>query len=131
MALQVALVSPERTLFTGEATFVTARAAEGDITFLAGHAPYIGVLDIGVVRIRLTDGTEETAAVHGGFVEVFDNRVIVLSDAAELASQIDAERARRAQDDAESQLRQDHNAEAEAALRRAHVRLEVAGTARV
>jgi len=131
MPLQVALVSPERTLFTGEATFVTARAAEGDITFLAGHAPYIGGLDIGVVRIRLTDGNEETAAVHGGFVEVYDNRVIILSDAAELASQIDVDRARRAQEQAEGHLRQEHNAEAEAALRRAHVRIEVVGAARV
>jgi F-type H+-transporting ATPase subunit epsilon len=131
MALNVALVSPERTLFSGEATFVTARAAEGDITFLTGHAPYIGALDIGLVRIRLTDGTEETAAVHGGFVEVFDNRVIILSDAAEMASQIDVERARRAQERAEGQLRQEHNAEAEAALRRAHMRIEAGAHARV
>jgi F-type H+-transporting ATPase subunit epsilon len=66
-------------------------------------------------------------AVHGGFVEVKDDRVIILSDVAEVASQIDVERARRAADEAERQVRAEDDAEAEAALRRANVRLQVAG----
>ena len=69
MPMQVELVSPERTLFTGEATMVQARTlGGGDIAFLSGHAPFIGALAIDQVVIRLTDGTEEVAAVHGGFV---------------------------------------------------------------
>jgi len=130
VALHVELVSPERILFSGEANMVIARAAEGDIAFLTGHAPYLGRLDIGLVRVELADGAEETAAVHGGFVEVFNDRVIILSDVAELASQIDVDRARRSQERAEEDLRQEHNTEAEAALRRAHVRLELATGAR-
>jgi F-type H+-transporting ATPase subunit epsilon len=127
--MQVELVSPERILYSGEAEMVICRSTDGDIAFLADHAPFIGALEIGVVRIKTTGGGEEVAAVHGGFVEVRDNRVIILSDVAELASQIDVERARRQKDEAEEKLRQDHDADCESQLRRAHVRLEVAASA--
>ena len=127
--MQVELVSPERILYSGEAEMVICRTAGGDIAFLTGHAPFIGALDIGVVRVKPSGGGEEVAAVHGGFVEVRDNRVILLSDVAELASQIDVERARRQQAEAEERLRHEHDAECEAQLRRAHARLEAAGSA--
>jgi F-type H+-transporting ATPase subunit epsilon len=128
--MQVELVSPERILFSGEAEMVICRAEGGDIAFLDNHAPFLGALDIGVVRIlRGQNQPEERAAVHGGFVEVRDNRVIILSDVAELASQIDVNRAREARDKAEAAVRQQDDAECEAALRRAHVRLEVVDAA--
>jgi F-type H+-transporting ATPase subunit epsilon len=126
--LRVDLVSPERILFSGEAEMVIARTAGGDIAFLAGHAPFLGALGIGAVRIQKVGGGEEQAAVHGGFVEVKDDRVIILSDVAELKSQIDVERARRAADEAERRARSEDDAEAEAALRRANVRLAVASS---
>jgi F-type H+-transporting ATPase subunit epsilon len=128
--LQVELVSPERILFSGEAEMVIARTeGGGDIAFLTGHAPFVGALGIGPVRIKPVGAAgEEKAAVHGGFVEVKDDRVTILSDVAELASQIDVERARRAKEDAERRLAADSDAESEAALRRAHVRLLVAET---
>ena len=67
-------------------------------------------------------------AVHGGFVEVSDNRVTILSDVAELADQIDVARAQRALETAEAALRADPlDDEAKAAMERAEVRLEVAG----
>ena len=128
MTLQVELVSPERILWTGEADMVSARTiGGGDIAFLTGHAPFVGALDIGQVTVRPPSGPDELVAVHGGFVEVSGDRVTILSDVAEVASQIDVERARRAQERAEQALRGEHDAEAEAALRRAHVRLQVAG----
>jgi F-type H+-transporting ATPase subunit epsilon len=65
--------------------------------------------------------------VHGGFVEVSNDTVTILSDVAELSSQIDVERARRAREQAEERARGGHDAEAEAAARRAHVRLAAAG----
>jgi F-type H+-transporting ATPase subunit epsilon len=127
VALDVALVSPERILFKGEADMVICRTSDGEIAFLTGHAPFVGLLGIGIVRIKLADGGEEkTAAVHGGFVEVRDNRVSILSDVAELPDQIDADRARRSKEDAEKKLMNSDDAECEAQLRRAHVRLEVA-----
>jgi len=128
MTLQVELVSPERILWTGEADMVSARTiGGGDIAFLTGHAPFVGALDIGQVTVRPPSGPDELVAVHGGFVEVSGDRVTILSDVAEVASQIDVDRARRAQERAEQALRGEHDAEAEAALRRAHVRLQVAG----
>ncbi|HZN12973.1 MAG TPA: ATP synthase F1 subunit epsilon [Acidimicrobiales bacterium] len=127
--MQVELVSPERILFSGEAEMVICRAEGGDIAFLDHHAPFLGALDIGEVRIIRQGQPDERAAVHGGFVEVRDNRVIILSDVAELASQIDINRAREAKAKAEEQLRAAQDAECEAALRRAHVRLEVADAA--
>ena len=118
MSLQVELVSPERILYSGEAEMVIARTAGGDIAFLTGHAPFVGVLGIGKVVVREVGGSSVVAAVHGGFVEIKDNRVSILSDVAELSTQIDVARARealsRAGDD-------------EDARRRAEVRLDAAG----
>jgi F-type H+-transporting ATPase subunit epsilon len=128
MPLQVELVSPERILFSGEADMVLCRTVGGgDIAFLPGHAPFLGALAIWPARIKKTDGTEETAAVHGGFVHVRDDTVILLSDVAELASQIDVERARRAKDDAETAVRERDDAEAHGALQRAVIRIDIAG----
>lgn len=127
MTLHVEVVSPERILWTGDADRVIARTiGGGEIAFLTGHAPFVGGLDIGTVRVHQEGGNEETVAVHGGFVEVSHDRVTVLSDVAEVASQIDVERARAAQERAESHLRLEHDAEVEAALRRARVRIEAA-----
>jgi F-type H+-transporting ATPase subunit epsilon len=128
VALQVELVSPERILYSGEADMVIARTVGGgDIAFLPGHAPFVGALEIATATIRTTEGADELVAVHGGFVEVSNDIVTILSDVAELSSQIDVERAREAKDKAEQRLQADHDAEAEGAARRAHVRLAAAG----
>jgi F-type H+-transporting ATPase subunit epsilon len=124
MTLHVEVVSPERILWTGDSDRVIARTiGGGEIAFLTGHAPFVGALDIGLVRVHAEDGTEEVIAVHGGFVEVSHDRVTVLSDVAEVAGLIDVERARAAEERAEAELRSEQTDEAEAALRRARVRL--------
>lgn len=100
MTLHVELVSPERILYSGDADMVVCRTVGGgEVAFLTGHAPFLGALETGVVRVK-TPGGEEVAAVHGGFVEVRDNRVIILSDVAELANDVDVTRAQRAKDGA-------------------------------
>lgn len=130
VTLQVEVVSPERILWTGEAEMIIARTlGGGDIAFLTGHAPFVGALGIGKVTVRPEQGPDELLAVHGGFVEVSQDRVTILSDVAEVSGQIDVERARRARERAEAALRSQYDAEAEAALRRAEVRLAVAGAA--
>lgn len=118
MSLQVELVSPERILYSGEAEMVIARTAGGDIAFLTGHAPFVGVLKTGKVIVREVGGTSVVAAVHGGFVEIKDDHVSILSDVAELSTQIDVARAR----DALSRAGDDEDAR-----RRAEVRLDAAG----
>jgi F-type H+-transporting ATPase subunit epsilon len=135
---QVELVTPSRTLFSGEAEMVVCRTAGGDIAFLANHMAYLGALQPCLLRVVHPQetllgtrgsqlGDEVRFAVHGGFVEVRDNRVVVLCDVAEPAGEIDTQRAERARAGAESRLSADRSDdEAQAALRRAEVRLEVA-----
>ena len=127
MAFEVQLVSPERVLYTGQASQVLCRTVGGgDIAFLTDHAPMIGALDTWPVKITTVDNREEWFAVHGGFVEVSGDSVILLSDVAEAADHIDTERARRARDRVESELRSDpDNDELKAAFQRAEVRIEV------
>jgi F-type H+-transporting ATPase subunit epsilon len=100
---QFELVTPSRTLFSGEAEMIVCRAVNGEIAFLADHMPYIGALDPGVVRIvgasqedgEAGSGSDVRLAVHGGFVEVKDNHVIMLADEALLPSEIDVSEAQR------------------------------------
>ncbi len=127
MALQVELVSPERILYSGEADMVIARTTEGEIAFMTGHTPFIGSLGVGPVSIRTSEGDDVVAAVHEGFVEVTDDRVTILSDVAELVDDIDANRARRALDEREQRKSDEDDAEAEAGLRRARLRVELSG----
>jgi F-type H+-transporting ATPase subunit epsilon len=130
MAMHVELVSPELILYSGDAEMVICRTVGGgDIAFLADHAPFLGALDDAIVRIRKTGGDWEEAAVHGGFVHVRDNTVILLSDLAELASQIDFERARRDREELERKVMETDDAAIEARLRRVHVRLQLEGSA--
>ena len=124
--MQVEVVSPERILFSGEADMVVCRTTDGDIAFMANHAPFIGALGIGAVKIYANGSIIEQAAVHGGFVEVSNNSVTILSDVAELASQIDLRRAEEALARAEAKLTREQDAEVEAAVRRATVRVDLA-----
>src|SRR5205823_12959771 len=73
LTMQVDLVSPERILWSGEADMVVCRTTDGDIAFLSNHAPFIGALDIGLVKIEEPGGQQTRFAVHGGFVEVSRN----------------------------------------------------------
>ena len=127
-AMRVEVVSPERVLFSGEATQVITRTlGGGEIAFLDGHAPFLGALDYCHTRIYLADGKVEDVAIHGGFVEVSSNTVSLLTDLAELGGEIDRARALRAKEAAEERMRGEHDADVEAALSRAHARLAASG----
>lgn len=125
--LTVEVVSPEAILFTGEANMVVARTlGGGDIAFLTGHVAFLGALDDWPLRVIQDDG-QVTFAVHGGFVEVSNDRVTVLSDVAEHSNAIDVARAEAAFEKAEAAMRADpEDLEAQAAVQRASTRLEVA-----
>ena len=128
--MQVEIVSPERVLFSGEATQVITRTlGGGEIAFLPNHAPFLGALTETHTRIYLAEGAQVLdIAVHGGFVQVGHNKVSILSDQAELAEQIDRARAATARDRAEETLRRDaHDTEAASALARATARLNATG----
>ncbi|HET9060303.1 MAG TPA: F0F1 ATP synthase subunit epsilon [Acidimicrobiales bacterium] len=90
---QVEVVAPTGTLFSGEADMVVCRTEGGDIAFLAHHAAYVGTLEPCTLRLvhpqpgagggAQVTGDELRYEVQGGFVEVNDNRVVVLCDTAQ------------------------------------------------
>ncbi len=128
--LDVELVSPEEVTYSGTADMVIARTVEeGDIAFQAGHVPFLGVLAPWLVEVLRSGGERDVFAVHRGFVEVSHNKVTVLSDVSEAATDIDVDRARQAQQRAfELLAAHPENAAAAAALERAELRLRVAAS---
>lgn len=134
-AMQVELVSAERRLWSGEAEMVVARTTEGEIGLLPGHAPLLGELGSGAVRIIEPNGSEVVAAIHGGFLSVTGDGVSILADIAELAADIDVTRAQAAADraaaEAAAESRDVHaEAHARAALSRATARLHAVALAK-
>lgn len=123
--LQVELVAVERMIWSGEASMVIARTTEGELGVLPGHAPLLGELAPGgVVRIRPESGEELVVAAHGGFLSVTEKGVSILAETAEMAGEIDVERAREALRRAEAE---GDDPDAQAAARRAQSRLRAAG----
>ncbi|MCL2542334.1 MAG: F0F1 ATP synthase subunit epsilon [Nocardioidaceae bacterium] len=92
-ALQVELVAADRIVWSGEATQVNARTADGEIGILRGHTPVMSLLAPSVVEI-VTDGSTVIAAVDSGFISVANDRVSLLSEHARLGSEVDLEAAR-------------------------------------
>jgi F-type H+-transporting ATPase subunit epsilon len=97
------IVTPERIVYTNEVEMVVAPTLDGEIGVLPLHAPLVGALKAGEVRIKYGD-TTEWFAVSGGYIQVHEDKVIILADDAEAASQIDVERARQAKALAEQRL---------------------------
>jgi F-type H+-transporting ATPase subunit epsilon len=81
---RVDVVSPEAIVWSGEATFVIARTTEGEIGILADHEPLMAALATGAVIVEGV-GEKVTIGVHGGFLQVFDNQVTLLTDRAQIA----------------------------------------------
>jgi F-type H+-transporting ATPase subunit epsilon len=121
--MQVALVVPDRQLWSGEARTVIAKTTEGDIGVLTGHAPVFGVLAEGSLVEILTDDAEPVrAAVSGGFLSVADNQVSILAAAAKLAGEVDADRAQQDLDTALADAEPGPEEPAEAKYARAQLR---------
>ncbi len=89
----VDVVSPEQSLWSGEAAFLVARTPDGEIGILADHEPVMAALATGAVTVDGADGGRTTIAVNGGFLQVLDNTVTLLTDRAEVVEG-DAEAAR-------------------------------------
>ena len=125
--MQVELVSPERITFSGEADKVLVRTVGGgDIEFLRGHVPFIGVLQVSAAKVVNGDD-DQVFAIHQGFVQISRDKVTILSDVSEAKEDIDVARAQAAKANAEAAVSADsEDAAAAGALRRAEVRLGVA-----
>ena len=125
---QLQVISPERIMYDTTACALQATAIDGMLGVLAHHAPLVTPLVPGQLVITSEKGVKQTLAAGEGFLEVVDNQVRVLVDTAERPEDIDSERAEQARKRAEERLARrglkaiDY-ARAEAALRRALVRL--------
>lgn len=128
MALVLELCSPKQGPLKLEVEEVVVPGAQGIFTVMPGHTPLLSTLTHGVVVAYLPEGEKEFYSVHGGFVEVADDRVSVLADVMENAAKIDAERARASLARAEQRIRKPEDdtdvARAEVALARAMARLQ-------
>lgn len=125
-ALALEVVTPEQTLLAGAAHSVSLRTSEGSLTVLPGHAPFVGDVVAGEVKVEQPDGQVVRLAVHGGFVQVdtsagaaegiddvgdgplsgLSTRVTVLAGVAELVDDIDVARAEAARTEAQARLDQ-------------------------
>ncbi|NQT48781.1 MAG: F0F1 ATP synthase subunit epsilon [Chloroflexi bacterium] len=127
--LKLEIVTAESSVFSDEIDAVTAPGIVGQLTILPHHAPLMTVLEQGELRLR--KGSEEIfLVISGGFLEVLDNRVVILADTAERPEEIDVERAEAAKRRAEERI-SEHRGEldllrAEASLKRSLARLKVA-----
>ena len=122
MTLRVALVVPDRELWSGEASTVIAKTTEGDIGVLTGRAPVFGVLAEGSLVEIVTEESRVKAAVSGGFLSVADNQVSILAAQAQLGVEVDQEEARRELDTALSEAGTGPEEPAEAKYARALLR---------
>jgi F-type H+-transporting ATPase subunit epsilon len=129
--LTVEVVTGERVVFQADnVDMVVAPGAEGQLGILPRHAPLFTLLSLGEMRIK-QGASEQALVVFGGFLEVNNNRVLVLADSAERVEEVDTQRAESARQRAQTRLSEragtaEDLARAELALRRASVRLRVA-----
>jgi F-type H+-transporting ATPase subunit epsilon len=78
--MKVEIITPEKTLFTGEGSFVYLPGSDGSLGILNRHAPLISSLKKGTVRVKDNAGKEHKFEVKGGTVEVFNNKVTILAE---------------------------------------------------
>lgn len=101
--LRLEIVTPEKKVFDADVETVTIPTASGEAGLLANHAPIVSALKPGILSYTLK-GSVERMVVSGGFIEMSNNKVSVLTDSAETATEIDLEAARAAREAAEKEL---------------------------
>lgn len=124
------IVTPARTVYSGDVQSFTAPGVVGSFQVLFNHAPLLSSIGIGEVKVTDTSGSTSRFATSGGFVEVKSNKVILLAESAERSSDIDVPRAQKAKMRAEERLAKKSKEvdveRAQAALSRALNRLKIA-----
>ncbi|ANU18040.1 F0F1 ATP synthase subunit epsilon [Planococcus sp. CP5-4] len=126
--ITVNIVTPDGPVYDSEVSMVIAVTATGEMGVLPGHIPTVAPLGIGAVRLKKENSTE-LVAVSGGFLEIRPEKVTILAQSAETATEIDLARAQESAKRAEAllQARKDEidYKRAELALRRATNRINV------
>jgi F-type H+-transporting ATPase subunit epsilon len=130
MSLLLEIVTPERLAYSDQVDAVVLPGSEGELGVLPHHAPLVSMLGVGELRIR-KGGVEESFAIVGGFLQVRPDKVVVMAETADMASEIDLERAQEARREAERALETGFHEGADlsaerAALQQALLRIRVA-----
>ena len=130
MPLQLEIVTPERLAYSDTVDSVVVPGSLGELGVLPHHAPLVSTLGVGELRIR-KGGSEESFAIVGGFLQVRPDKVVVMAETADLASEIDVAKAEEARREAERALESGYQegvdlAAARAALQQALLRIRVA-----
>ena len=130
MTIRLEIVTPERQVFADYVDAVVLPGSEGELGVLPHHAPLITTLGLGELRIRKS-GVEDHFAIVGGFLQVRPDKVVVMAETADMAAEIDLERAMEARREAERALETGYHegadlAAARAALQHALLRIRVA-----
>ena len=130
MPLLLEIVTPERLAYSDTVDAVVLPGSEGELGVLPHHAPLVTTLGVGELRIR-KGGAEESFAIVGGFLQVRPDKVVVMAETADMASEIDLERAQQARREAEQALESGYHegadlSAARAALQQALLRIRVA-----
>jgi F-type H+-transporting ATPase subunit epsilon len=118
MPLQLDIVTPERLAYSDQVDEVIAPGSQGELGILPHHAPLLTTLGLGELRIK-KGGAEESFAIVGGFLQVRPDRVVVMAETADIASEIDLERAQAARREAEKTLEAGYVEPADLAIARA------------
>ena len=129
-SFKLEIVTPKKVVFSGEVTSFSAPGVMGGFQVLKSHAPLLSNIAIGEVKLVDVSGTEVHYATSGGFVEVHENKVMLLAETAERSDNIDVQRAESARDRARARLKEKAEEldidRARLALYRAMNRLKVA-----
>ena len=123
------IVTPTKTVFSGEVQSFSAPGEAGGFQILFNHAPFLSSITVGQVKVIDPAGAESRYATSGGFVEVNNNKVILLAETAERSNEIDVERAEKAKERASQRLQEEESIDEERAriaLIRAINRLKIA-----
>ena len=118
MPLQLDIVTPEKLAYSDEVDSVTLPGIEGELGVLPHHAPLVSTLGFGELRIR-KGAMEESFAIAGGFLQVLPDKVIVLAETADMASEIDLGKAQEARREAEKALESGYHEGADLSTARA------------
>ncbi len=130
MPMQLEIVTPERRVYADEVDMVLVPGIEGEMGILPHHTPLVSLLGMGELKIR-KGGDEESFAIVGGFLQVGPDKVVVMAETADMASEIDLEKAQEARREAERALESGYHegadlAAARAQLQQALLRIQVA-----
>ena len=123
------IVTPTKTVFSGEVQSFSAPGEDGGFQILFNHAPFLSSITVGQVKVIDPAGAVSRYATSGGFVEVNNNKVILLAETAERSDEIDVQRAEKAKERAAERLQQEERVDEErarVALARAINRLKIA-----